>query len=186
LIRGRLDELGIRPWFSPLELGQDDQIYELAVSIKEVFTESELRQVRAEERLAEDNELEALHCMARAKDSLAFSDDDWHDGIYFRTIRKGSGARPQSGNLARVHYKTYLCDGRMVDDTYRAEVFEYPIGKPDQVLPGFAVAIARMRVGEHAIFLIPSDLAFGAKGSSSGLVPPHTALIYEATLLELR
>ncbi len=186
LIRGRLDELMIRDWFAPVVLGADDAVLELEVVVNEVLTEEELRQRRAQERVATDNELEGLRCLSLAKDSLGFTDADFQDGIYFRSLKPGRGARPESGKLARVHYKTYLCDGSMVDDTYRAEEFEYPIGKPDQVLPGFGVAIARMRVGETALFIVPSALAFGERGSSSGLVPPHTALIYEATLLELR
>lgn len=39
-----------------------------------------------------------------------------------------------------------------------------------------------MREGETAIVILPSKLAFGHKGSSSGIIPPYTSVIYELSL----
>ena len=42
-----------------------------------------------------------------------------------------------------------------------------------------------MREGEKAKIIIPSQLAFGENGSSTGIVPPYTSVIYEVTMLKV-
>lgn len=186
LIRGEPNALSVAEWFSPMPLDTTLPWYDLQIEIREVFNDAQLRQIRAEERLAKDKELVGLKWMEKALDSLKFDENEFISGIYFRELAAGNGASPKSGSMVKVHYRAYRCDGRIIDDTYRTEPFEYPIGKPDQVIPGFAVAISQMRAGGKAIFLIPPDLAYGAKGSSSGIVPPYEAVIYEAHLLYVR
>jgi len=39
-----------------------------------------------------------------------------------------------------------------------------------------------MRVGGHRTFVVPSDLAYGAKGK--GIVPPNAALVFDIQLLD--
>ena len=70
----------------------------------------------------------------------------------------------------------------MVDNTYDGQPLEYEIGRPDQVLEGFSIGIALMREGGESLMIIPSQLAFGAKGSISGIVPPYSTLIYKVKL----
>ena len=43
-----------------------------------------------------------------------------------------------------------------------------------------------MREGELSLFILPSAIAFGATGSSTGIVPPYTPVIFEIELLELK
>jgi FKBP-type peptidyl-prolyl cis-trans isomerase len=40
-----------------------------------------------------------------------------------------------------------------------------------------------MALGEKSLFIIPSDLAFGNSGSSTGIIPPFTSLIFEVEIL---
>jgi peptidylprolyl isomerase len=42
-----------------------------------------------------------------------------------------------------------------------------------------------MNEGEKAKFIIPSQLTYGKKGSSTGIVPPYTTVIYEIELVKL-
>lgn len=186
LIRGEPKALSVAAWFSPMPVDTLKPWYDLQIEVREVLDDAKLRQLRAEERLVKDRELLGLKLMERAIDSLRFEETEFVNGIYYRQLNSGSGPAPRSGSSVKVHYRAFRCNGQIIDDTYRSEPFEYPVGKPDQVIPGFAVAISQMREGAKALFLIPPDLAYGEKGSSSGIVPPFEAVIYEAHLLEVR
>ena len=75
--------------------------------------------------------------------------------------------------------------GRFFDSTVkRNQPFEFVFGTELQVIPGLEDAIGRMREGQRALVILPSDLAWGEKGSSTGIVPPFTTVIYEVELLK--
>ncbi|MEQ9187110.1 MAG: FKBP-type peptidyl-prolyl cis-trans isomerase [Cryomorphaceae bacterium] len=185
-VRGEVGELGVNGWFAPVHLGADTERIALIISIQEVLTATEVLQLRAEERVEADRELMELSFYQKAVDSLGFEPQDLDNGIFFRSLKKGSGTRPRSGDELVVRYKTWLADGQLIDDTFQGQPLEYIVGKPDQVLLGFSKAMARMTEGETALFILPSDQAFGEKGSSSGIVPPFAALVYEAQLVKIR
>jgi len=184
-IIGSVGDMGVKEWFSPVDLGSDTARLKMHVTINEVIDAKTLLQLRADERLRADFEMKGQLEFQNALDSLNFKDADLVDGIYFKALREGKGAAVQPGGIAKIHYKTYLANGKRVDDTYNDEPFEYHVGKPDQVLKGFAQAISMMREGGKAQFIIPYHLAYGEKGSSSGIVPPYSAIIYEAELTKV-
>jgi FKBP-type peptidyl-prolyl cis-trans isomerase FkpA len=43
-----------------------------------------------------------------------------------------------------------------------------------------------MKEGERSLFIIPSKLAFGENGSSTGIIPPFTSVIFEVELIEVK
>ncbi|RMG82246.1 MAG: FKBP-type peptidyl-prolyl cis-trans isomerase, partial [Bacteroidetes bacterium] len=102
------------------------------------------------------------------------------EGIYLIPLKKGNGKKAQKGNTVYLHYKGYFLDGKEFDSTYKdGEPLEYRIGDPDQVIKGFEIAVAHLSEHAKAKIIIPSHLAFGAKGSSTGVIKPYTTLIYE-------
>ncbi|MFT3885524.1 MAG: FKBP-type peptidyl-prolyl cis-trans isomerase [Flavobacteriales bacterium] len=46
------------------------------------------------------------------------------------------------------------------------------------------VALHVLRFGGRGRFIVPAELAFGPKGSSSGIVPPWTPLLYDVEVLD--
>ena len=42
-----------------------------------------------------------------------------------------------------------------------------------------------MSEGEKALVILPSDLAFGETGSSTGIIPPFTSLLFEVELKKI-
>ncbi|MFN4234496.1 MAG: FKBP-type peptidyl-prolyl cis-trans isomerase [Bacteroidia bacterium] len=107
------------------------------------------------------------------------------EGLYIIPIKEGKGKTPQMGDVAYIHYKGYFLDGTEFDNTYNREPLEYRIGEKDQVIRGFEIAIPKLNKGAKAKLIIPSYLAFGKNGSSSGIVPPNTTLIYEVELIKI-
>jgi FKBP-type peptidyl-prolyl cis-trans isomerase len=51
-----------------------------------------------------------------------------------------------------------------------------------QVIKGVEEALSFMREGDIVLLLIPSWLGFGIDGSSTGIVPPRTPIVYELEL----
>jgi FKBP-type peptidyl-prolyl cis-trans isomerase len=107
------------------------------------------------------------------------------NGLYIIPIKEGKGKKPLEGDVVYIHYKGYFLDGTEFDNSYKRQPLEYRIGEKDQVIKGFELAIPKMNKGTKAKLIIPSYLAFGNKGSSSGIVPPNTTVIYEVELIKI-
>ena len=62
-------------------------------------------------------------------------------------------------------------------------------GQPAQfgvmgVIPGFSEGLQLMTVGSHYRFVIPSDMAYGSRGTGSD-IGPNATLIFEIELLDV-
>lgn len=107
------------------------------------------------------------------------------NGMYFISTRQGSGKPVEAGDIVTVHYEGRFLNGKFFDSTKkRKQAFEFVFGSEMQVIPGMEDAIGRMREGERAIIILPSVLAWGDEGSSTGIIPPFTSVIYEIELIE--
>ncbi len=108
-------------------------------------------------------------------------------GLYFIPVIKTNKSNVQVGDTVTVHYEGHFLNGKFFDSTKkRDEPFQFVYGQKWQVIEGLEEAIGLMREGEKAIVIIPSNLAFGNEGSSTGIIPPFTSVIFEVELLEVR
>jgi len=106
-------------------------------------------------------------------------------GMYFITLTPGNGKPVEYGDIVTVHYEGRFLNGRFFDSTVkRNQPFEFVYGTELQVITGMEDAIGRMREGQRALVILPSHLAWGDKGSSTGIIPPFTTVIYEVELLK--
>lgn len=108
------------------------------------------------------------------------------NGMYYIRLVEGKGVTPDSGRVALLNYKGCFLNGRCFDISFESQPFEYLLGAEEQLIPGLAAGVKSMREGEKAKFIIPSHLAFGSNGSSTGMVPPFTTVIYEVELLKVQ
>jgi len=107
-------------------------------------------------------------------------------GLYFIQIKTGSGKKVEAGDTLLVHYEGKFLDGKFFDSTKkRNQAFQFIYGQQGQVIKGLEEAIGKMKEGETAMVILPSELAFGQQGSSSGIIPPYTTIIYEVELLSI-
>lgn len=107
-------------------------------------------------------------------------------GLYFIKTKETSGRKAQTGHGVKIHYSGSFLDGKIFDSTFEREIpFEFILGTKDQVIPGIEQALLLMNEGEKASLIIPSFLAFGEKGSSTGFIPPFTPVKYEVELLKV-
>jgi peptidylprolyl isomerase len=108
-------------------------------------------------------------------------------GIAYYDIRVGDGITPTVGSTIVVNYVGWLTDGTQFDSSYnRGTPFSYVYGKGN-VIPGWDLGIASMRVGGKRQIVIRPEYAYGDTGMGGSItVPPGAILIMEVELLEVK
>ncbi len=106
-------------------------------------------------------------------------------GMYFLQITEGTGKPVEIGDIVTVNYEGRFLNGKFFDSTIkRNQPLEFVYGSEMQVIKGLEKAIGRMREGEKALVILPSGLAWGDKGSNTGIIPPFTSVIYQIEVIE--
>ncbi len=95
----------------------------------------------------------------------------------------GTGAEAKAGQTVSVNYVGVLYKGGKEFDASwkRKEPFSFSLGK-GQVIAGWDQGVAGMKVGGRRELIIPSALAYGAKGSPP-TIPPNAPLVFVIDLL---
>ena len=94
----------------------------------------------------------------------------------------GTGASPRKGQVVSVHYTGTLTNGTKFDSSVdRDEPFDFVLGV-GQVIQGWDVGVAQMKVGDKVKLTIPPEMGYGA-GGYPGVIPPNATLIFEVELL---
>jgi len=97
-------------------------------------------------------------------------------------LQEGTGAEAKNGDNVSVHYVGTFEDGTKFDSSIdRGKPFSFNLGA-GQVIKGWDLGVLGMKIGEKRKLIIPSDLAYGDKGSSN-VIPPKSTLIFEVELL---
>jgi FKBP-type peptidyl-prolyl cis-trans isomerase len=97
----------------------------------------------------------------------------------------GTGACPQTGQIAVVHYTGWLTNETKFDSSKdRNEPFEFAVGA-GQVIAGWDLVVQRLRVGDRVKATLPPELAYGSEGAA-GVIPANATLVFEIELLEIR
>ncbi|UTW62234.1 FKBP-type peptidyl-prolyl cis-trans isomerase [bacterium SCSIO 12741] len=134
-----------------------------------------------------DPEMEEMKVMMAYLKEEEISSENHVQDVYILPIKPGKGNRAQSGQQVRIAYKGYFLDGTLFDDSWASyKALDFQLGKPDQVIRGIEIALHQMRKGEEVRLIIPYYLAFGQEGSSTGIVPPYTTVIYEVKLISVQ
>jgi FKBP-type peptidyl-prolyl cis-trans isomerase len=103
-------------------------------------------------------------------------------GLQYEVIQAGAGRRPLATDRVRVHYTGWLPDGAMFDSSVvRGEPAEFGL---NGVIRGWTEGLQLMQEGAIYQFVIPSELAYGARGSPPQIGPNQT-LVFRVELLKV-
>lgn len=101
-------------------------------------------------------------------------------GLQYLVLQKGAGVvNPSANDRVKVHYHGMLLDGTVFDSSVdRGQPIDFGL---NQVIKGWTEGLQLMVVGEKARLFIPSDLAYGNRGS--GAIEGGSMLIFDVELL---
>jgi FKBP-type peptidyl-prolyl cis-trans isomerase FkpA len=102
-------------------------------------------------------------------------------GLIYRQISPGTGESPKATDSVKVHYRGTLTNGTEFDSSYkRGQPATFPL---NGVVPCWTEGVQKMKAGEKAILVCPSNLAYGDNGQ--GPIPGGATLTFEIELLEV-
>ena len=102
------------------------------------------------------------------------------DGLVFKTLKPGDGPSPQATDKVKVNYEGKLTNGTVFDSSYkRGQPAEFGL---NQVIKCWTEGVAKMKVGEKARLVCPSDIAYGDHGHPP-TIPGGATLVFEVELL---
>ena len=106
------------------------------------------------------------------------------NGLQIEDLKVGTGPEAKSGYAIAVNYLGTLENGTKFDSSYdRGQPFQFVLGA-GQVIKGWDIGVAGMKVGGKRKLIIPSALAYGEKGI--GPIPPNSILVFEVELLAVQ
>ena len=104
-------------------------------------------------------------------------------GLQYKVIKAGDGESPQATDTVKVHYTGKLINGKTFDSSVaRGEPATFRV---DQVIKGWQEGLQEMKEGGKWMLYVPSDMAYGPRGSQPS-IGPHQVLIFEVELLEIQ
>jgi FKBP-type peptidyl-prolyl cis-trans isomerase FklB len=104
-------------------------------------------------------------------------------GLQYKVIKAGTGKKPKSTDTVTVHYRGTLIDGTEFDSSYkRGQTVSFPVSG---VIPGWTEGLQLMEEGAKWQLFIPSNLAYGERGTG-GIIGPNATLIFEVELVSIQ
>ena len=104
------------------------------------------------------------------------------DGLQYKVVKEGTGAKPKASDTVTVNYRGTLIDGTEFDSSEKhGEAATLGVG---QVIKGWTEALQLMPVGSKWQIYVPADLAYGAQGA--GPIGPDSTLIFDIELLSIK
>ena len=110
-------------------------------------------------------------------------------GLQYKVLKAGKGKKPADNDTVEVNYRGTLINGTEFDNSFsRGEPATF---KVTGVMPGWREALQLMPVGSRWQIFIPSQLAYGEKGSglerrAGRKIAPNETLIFEVALLDIK
>jgi FKBP-type peptidyl-prolyl cis-trans isomerase len=103
-------------------------------------------------------------------------------GLYYYPVQEGTGIMPVTHDTAWVKYTGKFLNGSIFDSNVEStEDLNFPVNE-GWMIPGFDEAVTLMKVGEKAMFILPSKLAYGSAGIY--IIPGYTPILFDVELVK--
>jgi FKBP-type peptidyl-prolyl cis-trans isomerase FklB len=105
------------------------------------------------------------------------------DGLQYRVIREGTGAKPGMNDNVELIYHGTMIDGKVFDSSReRGDTVNF---RPGNVIAGFAEALTLMSEGSKWEIYIPAELGYGENVNPASGIKPNSVLIFEIDLVKV-
>lgn len=105
-----------------------------------------------------------------------------NNGVIINDVVVGQGPEVKPGQSVTVHYILSLSDGSVIQNSKDiGQPFKFILGA-GEVIPGWELGFAGMKVGGVRTVVIPPELAYGP--NQVGPIPPNSTLIFTIELLD--
>ncbi|RJR43936.1 MAG: FKBP-type peptidyl-prolyl cis-trans isomerase [Deltaproteobacteria bacterium] len=170
---------GLKDEFSGAKLLVSDE--EMNKALTAYQTELRKKAMEAKKTSAENNKKEGEAFLAENKKKEGVV--TLPSGLQYKILKAGEGKKPKPEDMVEVHYRGTLINGTEFDSSHKA-------GKPiifkvTGVIPGWTEALKLMPAGSKWQLFIPSNLAYGERGSGA-VIGPNATLIFEVELLAIK
>lgn len=111
------------------------------------------------------------------------------EGVKVTILKEGTGAVAKSGDTVAMNYTGTLTNGTAFDSNIdpkfkHVEPFVFTVGA-GQVIKGWDIGVAGMKVGEKRKLELTPDFAYGSN-AVGGVIPANSSLIFEVELLGIK
>jgi FKBP-type peptidyl-prolyl cis-trans isomerase FklB len=105
-------------------------------------------------------------------------------GLQYKILKAGTGAKPAATDKVVCNYRGTLINGTEFDASEKhGGPATFPV---NGVIKGWTEALQLMPVGSKWQLFIPSDLAYGERGTPDGSIPPNSTLVFEVELVSIQ
>jgi FKBP-type peptidyl-prolyl cis-trans isomerase FklB len=149
--------------------------------LQEVQTELRKAQQEKAEKAGATNKTEGEAFLAanKAKEGVV----TLPSGLQYKVLKAGTGPKPSATDTVVCNYKGTLINGVEFDSSYkRGQPATFPVSG---VIKGWTEALQLMPVGSKWQLFIPSNLAYGERGTGAE-IGPNATLIFEVELLSIQ
>jgi len=101
-------------------------------------------------------------------------------GLQYLIFDEKEGQKPDEWSTVEIHQRALLLNGTLLEDTYRTnQTSMVPL---NELIEGLQEGLQLMSVGSRYKFWVPSDLAWGRKGTGNK-IPPNAVLYFDIRLV---
>ncbi|GAB0091896.1 FK506-binding protein [Sergentomyia squamirostris] len=106
-------------------------------------------------------------------------------GVIVEDLKVGDGPEAEASKKVSVYYEGRLKSNNKVFDSCKSgSGFKFIIGR-GEVIRGWDVGVAGMKIGGKRRITCPPQMAYGAKGSPP-VIPPNSTLVFEVELRHVK
>ena len=178
--------LGLTIGYQTVDLFDEIDPAIVGSGLNTVINDSSLYDEMTTQRVAMDLQQRIVQKMAQegidflADNALKESVFTTASGLQYETLAEGDGPMPVDTSVVTVHYRGTFIDGREFDSSIGGEPATFSLNR---VISGWTEGLQLMSVGSKYRFYVPSDLAYGPRGTQG--IPPNSTLIFEVELLAI-
>ena len=136
-----------------------------------------LRQMSNIDSLAQQKMEEEILRASLPKDSVSYE-----DGMFYQTVKEGTGRLVKVSDTLTVHYKGSLfADGSVFDQT-KQKPATFPL---ERLIKGWQLGLVHCKVGGKMRLFITSGSAYGIR-TRSATIPPNSILVFDVEVLDAK